>query len=255
MTAVRVIHWEPEESAPLLEACRSTGFEVDYLAGDGSAVCRAIRNKLPDVIVIDLTYRPSHGREVATWLRKIKAPRAIPIVFAGGEESKVAAVRERLPDAGYCEVRKIAAALKRAAKSAPKRDPIVPPGIMDRYREKSASEKLGLATGSAVAVVDPPREFPALLGALPESVEFIEERAPTTLWFVHDRESLLDSLTQMRAAAARTKLWLLWRKGSSGAGLTQNVLRETTREVGLVDYKICAVDARWSAMLFARKKT
>ena len=42
---------------------------------------------------------------------------------------------------------------------------------MDRYREKSASEKLGIcATGSAVAVVDPPREFPALLGALPESV-------------------------------------------------------------------------------------
>ena len=76
---------------------RTLASKSTYLApGDGSAVCRAIRNKLPDVIVIDLSYRPSHvAREVATWLRKIKATRAIPIVFAGGEESKVAAVRER----------------------------------------------------------------------------------------------------------------------------------------------------------------
>jgi hypothetical protein len=61
----------------------------------------------------------------------------------------------------------------------------------------------------------------------------------------------------MRTLAGHTKLWLLWRKrasGNSGNGLTQNALRDTIREVGLVDYKICAVDEKWSAMLFARRK-
>jgi hypothetical protein len=55
----------------------------------------------------------------------------------------------------------------------------------------------------------------------------------------------------MRKLAARTKLWILWRKGSS---VTQPFLRESAAEVGLVDYKICSVDATWSAMLFARRK-
>jgi hypothetical protein len=96
------------------------------------------------------------------------------------------------------------------------------------------------------------------LGEVPDSVEFREDDdAPTTLWFVHDREGLLENLRRMRTMASRTKLWLLWQKGAngfSGAGVTQNSVREMAREVGLVDYKICSVDARWSAMLFARKK-
>ena len=85
-------------------------------------------------------------------------------------------------------------------------------------------------------------------------MEFQDEPAPLTLWFVHDRDGLLDSLREMRTAAAKTKLWLIWRKGASADGLTQNAIREATTEVGLVDYKICSVDGRWSAMLFARKK-
>ncbi len=129
---------------------------------------------------------------------------------------------------------------------------------MERAREKSAAEKLGITAGSAVACMEPPRDFPELLGELPDSVEFLEEAdAPTTLWFVHDREGLLENLRRMRTMAARTKLWLLWRKGangSSGAGVTQNSVREMAREVGLVDYKICSVNDSWSGMLFARKK-
>jgi hypothetical protein len=55
----------------------------------------------------------------------------------------------------------------------------------------------------------------------------------------------------MRKLAGRTKLWILWRKGS---GVTQPFLRESAAAVGLVDYKICSVDGTWSAMLFARRK-
>jgi hypothetical protein len=56
----------------------------------------------------------------------------------------------------------------------------------------------------------------------------------------------------MRQIAGRTKLWILWRKGSD---VTQAFLRESAAAVGLVDYKICSVDANWSGMLFARRKT
>lgn len=250
MPTVRIIHWKEDEAQPLLTACRGTGFDIQYEVGDGGVITRAIRTKPPDVLVIDLSRLPSHGREVAIWLRRTKGTRSIPIVFANGDPEKVAGVRERLPDATYVGNAKVAAAIRRLAKSAAKGNPVV-----ERIREKSAVEKLGIVAGATVAVIDPPRDFPNLLGTVPDKVEFAEDEAPLTLWFVHDRESLLNSLREMRAAAVRTKLWLLWRKGAKGEALTQNVLREITREVGLVDYKICAVDARWSAMLFARKKT
>ena len=257
MPRVRVIHWKAAEAEPLIEACRSAGFDVEYLEGDGGAVCRAIRANPPDIIVIDLTRLPSHGKEIAVWLRGAKSTRDIPIVFVDGAPEKVAAIRELLPDATFCEPGKVLSAIKR---QTPARNPIVPPGMMERAKEKSAAQKLGITAGSAVASVEPPRDFPELLGELPDSVEFCGDDAPTTLWFVHDRESLLENLRHMRLLAARTRLWLLWRKGAKGAkgcsgeGLTQNSLREMTREVGLVDYKICSVDDRWSAMLFARKK-
>jgi len=251
MPGVRVIHWRAAEAAALIDACRSAGLEVNYDEGDGSAVCRAIRAKVPDVVVIDLSRLPSHGREVAIWLRQTKPTREIPIVFVGGDAAKVAAIRKILPDATYCEIGNVRAAIKKAGRQ---RNPVTPPGIMERAHDKSAAQKLGIEAGAAVAVIEPPRDFPELLGVVPDSVEFQEDDAPVTLWFVHDREALLDSLRRMRAMAGRTKLWLLWRKGSSGNGLTQNSLRETAREVGLVDYKICSVDRRWSGMLFTRKK-
>jgi hypothetical protein len=232
MPRVRVIHWREAEAGPLIEACSGAGFDVEYLEGDGMAICRAIRTKPPDVVVIDLMRRPSHGKEVALWMRRTKSTRDIPIVFADGDLSKVVA------------------ALKHPEQQT---NPVIPV-----IREKSAAEKLGIVAGSGVACVEPPRDFPELLGELPDAVEFREdEDAPVTLWFVHDRESLLENLRRMRTMAPRTRLWLIWRKGANGTsatGLTQNTLREMTREVGLVDYKICSVNERWSGMLFARKK-
>jgi CheY-like chemotaxis protein len=255
MPVVRVIHWKEAEAGPLLATCRNAGFETEYIERDGGAICRAIRAKPPDAVAIDLSRLPSHGREVAIWLRNQKSTRHVPIVFIVGDPAKAASVRALLPDAAYCELPKLTATLKKLAKAGPAKSPITPPEMMDRYGEKSTAEKLGIAAAGRVAVVDTPRDFPELLGPLPDGVEFQEEPAPLTLWFVHDRESLMESLREMRALAAKTKLWLLWRKGSTRAGLTQNALREATGAVGLVDYKICAVDACWSAMLFARRKS
>lgn len=254
MPRVRVVHWKSGEAGPLLEACSRSGFDVDYVDGDGGELARAIRARVPDVVVIDLSRRPSHGQAVAVWLRGIKTTRHIPIVFSGGEPEKVARIREILPDAHYCGlIRQIPAMVKRAAKAGRTMNPVVPAGMMQRGNTKSASQKLGIQASATVAVVEPPRDFPELLGEIPDTVEFESRPAPITLWFVHRMEDLLVSLRQMRAVAGRTKLWILWRKGS-GNGLTQNFLRTSAREAGLVDYKICSVDQRWSAMLFTRKK-
>ncbi|HVP33251.1 MAG TPA: hypothetical protein VMT09_06330 [Steroidobacteraceae bacterium] len=51
----------------------------------------------------------------------------------------------------------------------------------------------------------------------------------------------------MRADAA---IWVSWPKKSSGlpSELTEDTVRELALPLGLVDIKVCAVDATWSAL-------
>lgn len=249
----RIVHWRPEEAGPLLQAVRSAGYHSEYAnETDGGSVTRAITRNPPDVLIVDLSRLPSHGREVAVWLRGRKATRHIPIVFVGGQPEKVAATRQIFPDSTYTTLEALGGI---AVFEAPTH-PVIPVRIMDRYKGRTAAQKMGVQPGSKVGIVEPPRDYLTVLGDLPEGTELIEEPdqpQPVTIWFLHEPEPFLASLRQMRAIASKTKLWLLWRKGAKN-GISQNFVREAAIDAGLVDYKICAVDWRWSGIAFARKK-
>ena len=127
--------------------------------------------------------------------------------------------------------------------------------MMERYTSKTSAQKLGITPHSAVAVVDPPRNYASVIGELPAGAALDETpgaACPITLWFIHDGAHFREALPAMCRQAGQTKLWVVWRKGST---VTQPFLRKSAAEVGLVDYKICAVDTAWSAMLFARKQS
>lgn len=257
MPRIRLIHWKANEAAALLAVLRAAGHAVDYDEKADSEGFRAIRKSPPDAFAIDLSRLPSHGREVATFFRGQKATRHIPIVFVGGQPEKVEAIRKLLPDAVYTAPERLGTALRAALKNRPA-SPVVPAQMMERYAYRNAAQKLGMREGSTAALIDPPRNYASVIGEVPPGAsleEALEEpraaACPITLWFVHDAAGCREALPGMRKIAARTKLWILWRKGSD---VTQPFLREAGAEVGLVDYKICKVDATWSAMLFARKK-
>ena len=257
MPRVRIIHWKPEEAAPLVQACRQGGMEAEYDTGDvsGAAVGRALRQNPPDVVVIDLSRLPSHGREIAVWMRSVNATRHIPIIFVNGEAEKVEKVREILPDAAFTTTARVRSAVAAACRKRVQ-DPVQPPTMMERFKTRTAAEKLGIKEGSAAAVIDPPRDYATVIGELPKKATLLEDPdaiQSVTLWFVHDPAGLNAGLRKMRALADKTKLWILWRKGSDN-GITQNGVRQAGIDVGLVDYKICSVDGRWSGILFARKK-
>jgi hypothetical protein len=254
MARVRLVHWKASEAAALLATLRTAGHVVDYDEDVASAEFRTIRTSPPEVFAIDLSRLPSHGREVATFFRGQKATRHIPIVFVGGAPEKVEAIRKVLPDAVYTEPGRLRSALRAAVAKRPA-NPVVPAQMMERYASRSAAQKLGICEGTAAALIDPPRNYASVIGELPagaalEEMEGSAWRCPTTLWFVHGADCR-EAMPGMRKLAARTKLWILWRKGT---GVTQQFLRESATAVGLVDYKICSVDATWSAMLFAHRK-
>ena len=248
MARIRLVHWKAAEAAALLDALRGGGHSVEYDEKVNSTDFRAFRQSPPDAFVIDLSRMPSHGREVAIYFRGQKAMRQVPILFVDGEPEKVAGIQKVLPDAVYTTSARVRSALREALKNRPA-SPVVPMQMMERYATRTVAQKLGIAVGTVAAVIDPPRNYAAVIGELPEGAVLEENPAAAcavTLWFVHGAQ-----LPAVRKLAARTKLWILWRKGGV---VTQHVVRESAAAVGLVDYKICALHEGWSGMLFAVKK-
>jgi hypothetical protein len=253
MARVRVVHWNATEAAPLLNTLHAAGHQADYDESLHPGGYRAIRDCPPDAIVIDLSRLPSHGREVATFFRGRKATQHIPIVFVNGAPEKVEAIRRVLPDAVYAPGSRVRSALREALAQRPAK-PVVPAQMMDRYASRTLAQKLGIGKDSNVALIDPPRNYAKAIGELPSGADLREAPCapcPVTLWFVHDAAGCLEGMPRMRQLAARTRLWILRQKGGS---ISQRFLRESAAAVGLVDYKICAADESWSAMLFARRR-
>jgi len=108
-----LIHWDPALARERAEALRGQGWEVETESEDGGAAYRRIKERAPDVVVVDLSRKPSHGRETALALRSAKATAALPIVFVDGEGAGLQSVREKLPDALYVQSPELAAALER----------------------------------------------------------------------------------------------------------------------------------------------
>ncbi len=256
MARVRVIHWKPAESGPLIEACKACGHEVEYDDIPYPVLAKTIRHHQPDALVIDLTRMPSHGREMGMAIRRTKFSRHIPIIFVDGEPEKVEGVRKYLPDATFTTRKQLCSRI-RAACARPVANPVAPPSVMERYGSRTKAQKLGIKPGSVVAVIDPPRDYETLIGDLPEGVDFAENPRsvhPVTLWFVRDPESYLAALRRMWEIADKTKLWVVRPKGPKSQ-LNEKFLRTAGSEVGLVDYKICAIDDFWTGMVFARRKS
>ncbi len=79
-----LVHWnaiEAEQRSSMLEA---DGWEVSVEPEDGGRAYEFIRREQPDVVVIDLSRKPTHGRKVARSVRTIGGLKDIPIVFVDG---------------------------------------------------------------------------------------------------------------------------------------------------------------------------
>jgi hypothetical protein len=250
---VGLVHWHAAEAIAVQERLRAAGFTVEHKAQFDSAAMQAWRLAPPMAFVIDLSRMPSHGREVAIALRQSPKTKHTPIVFCDGALEKVKMIHELLPDATYCSGEDLVESLRIVRPIA---DPAKPADMMNRYGSRTTAQKLGIKAGNLVALINAPRNLSAVLGKLPEGVEFVEDGGAVTLCFLHSPGDLRAEISSVRRRAPATKLWILWRKKSAAKhdGITETHVRETSIDLGLVDYKICSVDETWSAMLFARRK-
>ena len=257
MRRLCLVHWDIAEAEKRAPGLRNLGYEVECAAPMGYPGLRPLRDAPPDVVVIDLSRRAAYGRDIAQALRRYKATRNVPLVLLGGEPEKLGAIRERLPDAVYADWEDVAGALEDATSRAPV-SPVVPPSPMDGYSGTPLPRKLGLKPASTVALLGAPDGFEETLGELPGVVLGREESGPreVVLWFVRSRRELEGEVGRMGAGLGGGRLWIIWPKKASGVvtDVTQQLVREAGLGAGMVDYKVCSVDATWSGLLFARRK-
>ncbi|MGE5596423.1 MAG: DUF3052 domain-containing protein [Hyphomicrobiales bacterium] len=127
---------------------------------------------------------------------------------------------------------------------------------MAGYSGTPLPKKLGIREGSRVLLVGAPDKFEAALGELPPGAEAgagADAPADVLLFFTTERAALEERFAELaRLIAANGGLWVAWPKKSSGVptDLTENVVREIGLAAGLVDNKVCAIDATWSGLRF-----
>ncbi len=126
------------------------------------------------------------------------------------------------------------------------------------YSGTPLAKKLGIKPGTTVLLVGAPRGWEPTLVALPDDVVVRRgaiAKADMILWFASSAKELRAGVK--KAARSFTGgLWIAWPKKASGVptDLSEDVVRTTGIAAGLVDFKVCAIDATWSGHRFARSK-
>lgn len=133
---------------------------------------------------------------------------------------------------------------------------------MAGYSATPLQQKLGFREDADNVVIDPPMDYAALLG-LGAVVPVIAraDEIPRGTTFLHlftaSRARLDEVLTAARTRIAPDGIiWISWPKKASNqpSEITEDTVREVALPMGLVDVKVCAVDAVWSGLKLVIRK-
>lgn len=247
MPRLLLVHWNESESEELAAQLRTYGWDVTRLYVASSGIMRDLRASPPDAFLIHLGRLPSHGREVAMGIRGSRLLREIPIIFVDGDPAKVALIEQRLPDATYTTWSKIKSAVTKVLKT-PRKPVIATKGLLD-YSTTPLHKKLGIKENSRVLLIDAPRTFFQAVDPVPPGVEWIEDvHAPRNLAILF-AETRSDIHAHLDPLTTGSPLWIAYPKGNV-SDLTQFYVREICLTAGLVDYKVCSIDSKWTGLLF-----
>ncbi len=127
------------------------------------------------------------------------------------------------------------------------------------YSGTPLPRKLGIKEGSTVAILNDPGHALALLSPLPDGARVggPPDQADVVIAFTTSRDELAARVPALgKAIFPDRMLWIAWPKKASGVttDMTENVVREVALPLGLVDTKVCAVDATWSGLRLVWRK-
>jgi Protein of unknown function (DUF3052) len=124
---------------------------------------------------------------------------------------------------------------------------------------KALWQKLGLKERARLYVADAPAHLPQLLAGAPRGVVRLARLAEfdIALVFVTSRVALAAALSRaLPKLADGGMIWVAWPKKASGVAtdVTEDTVRDVALPLGIVDVKVCAIDATWSGLKLLRRR-
>jgi len=142
-------------------------------------------------------------------------------------------------------------------KSASRRATSAPPA---GYSGTPLPKKLGIKADNTVLLIGAPDDFEATLGRLESGAKVVRstrKAVDLVILFVRNESEYVKKLPEaLRQVSEGGGIWVAWPKKASGVvtDLTENTIRDVCLTTGFVDYKVCAIDATWSGLKFARRR-
>ncbi|HEX9878431.1 MAG TPA: DUF3052 domain-containing protein [Gammaproteobacteria bacterium] len=128
------------------------------------------------------------------------------------------------------------------------------------YSGTPLGKKLGVKESFRIKTRNAPAGYARMLEPLPDGVAISQRlRPPIDLWHIFSR-SRVDLARELSTCLNEIKqggmIWVSWPKKTSGVAsdLTEDVIRELALPKGLVDVKVCAIDAIWSGLKLVIRK-
>ena len=122
------------------------------------------------------------------------------------------------------------------------------------YSGTPLATKLGLKPGTTLAILNPPPGYRSLVGPALATVTVSRTLTPDAdlIHVFETSKPRLASFLEMclRRMKSDAAVWVSWPKRTSGVAtdITEDTIRELALPMGLVDVKVCAVDATWSGL-------
>jgi hypothetical protein len=121
------------------------------------------------------------------------------------------------------------------------------------YSGKPVWQKLGLQPAMRVLVLGAPAPYAHLVGASEDDIRLVGGRAAFDLahLFARDASELERAVKSLaKRLPADGTLWVSWPKKASGVAtdIREDTVRDIALPLGLVDVKVCAIDATWSGL-------
>jgi hypothetical protein len=127
------------------------------------------------------------------------------------------------------------------------------------YSGTPLPKKLGIKPGDTVVTMSAPKDYAAILGALPggATIAAKAKHPPIIHLFVTTLAGLKRDLPKARKAMdVNGAIWVSWYKKAAKVptDVTEDEIRNLALETDLVDVKVCAVSDLWSGLKLVVRK-
>jgi hypothetical protein len=122
------------------------------------------------------------------------------------------------------------------------------------YSQTTLARKLGIKVNFTIRLINAPQYYLSLFSDFPADVSIVtdEESKKDLIHYFETKAGMLEKelISLKTQITPNGMIWVSWHKKSAKipTDITEDIIRDIALRIGLVDIKVCAIDAIWSGL-------